>query len=317
MFEKLKNKKILMTGGTSFLGKNFQKIAIDIGFDLDVFGTNYNLTDYNKAKKVFDVSKKYDYIIHAAALQGAADWPLKHRGEQFYVNSLIHVNTLELWKNYQNQATFIGIGSSCSYPGDIKKISENDYWNGKLHESVETYGFTKKMISVGIEAYKKQYSLKGTTVIFATLFGPHDEFNPEKSHVVAALIKKFVDAKINKSPFVEVWGDGSQTRECIFVDDQIKGLLLVRDCNLPIINIGSGIEISLKDLAKKIKKICQYDGDIIFNTNKFIGVKNKVLDISISKQMFGWTTDIKLNDFDQSLLTTINWYKNNKCLNKQ
>jgi len=180
-----------------------------------------------------------------------------------------------------------------------------------MHDSVDIYGLTKKAMNIGIEAYKAQYGLKGTTVIFATLYGPHDHFDLEKSHVVSALIKKFVDAKnsTTNSSDVEVWGDGTQTRELIYVDDQIKGLLAVIDYDGPIINIGTGIETSIKELAETINKLSDANVKIVYNTNRFVGIKKKVLDISLAREKYGWTTSIPLLPLEDGLKKTIEYYK--------
>ena len=220
----VKDKKILITGGTGFLGKNIVPFLTSRGAHVTATGRDYDLSVFSEAEKLF-TSSKYDLIIHAAAFQGAGDFPLRYPADQFMINNLIHTHALHMWKEHQPQATLIGIGSTCSYPGNLTVLSEEDYFTGPLHESVETYGLTKCVLQKGIEAYKKQYNLKGTTVVFATLYGPHDEFDLEKSHVVSALVKKFCDAKEYDTPEVEIWGDGTQTRELIYVEDQINGLL--------------------------------------------------------------------------------------------
>ncbi len=144
--ETVKGKKFLVTGGTGFLGQNFVKYVIDNGGEADFFGSNYNLSILSEAERAFtEFNKTYDYIIHAAVLQGAGDWPLKHKAEQFDINCRIHTNTFSCWHKYQPQAKLIGIGSSCSYPGDIQELSETDYWNGAMHESVDIYGLTKSL----------------------------------------------------------------------------------------------------------------------------------------------------------------------------
>lgn len=314
MIDKIKGKKFLVTGGTGFFGKNFKRFVENLGGTVVTVGSNFDLSKEEYAKSLFSMYEKnyFDYIIHGAALQAAGDWPLKHKAEQYDINLKIHSNTFKMWHLYQPNAKMIGIGSSCSYPKTKEVLSESDYWDGAMHESVDIYGFTKKAVSVGIEAYKSQYGLSGTTVIFATLYGPHDHFDPDKSHVVSALVKKFVDAKDDNISEVEVWGDGSQTRELIYVDDQIKALLSVLDYNGNLINIGTGISITIKSLAEKIKEIVGFDGNILYNTNKFVGIKHKVLDVSLAKSLYGWTTDIKCDTLENNLRKTIIWYKNNK-----
>jgi GDP-L-fucose synthase len=309
----MKNKKFLITGGTGFFGKNLVKTLNSLDCAVDFFGSEFDLSIKEEAHKAFQFfTQKYDYIIHAAVLQGAGDWPLKHKAEQFDVNLRIHCNTLECWHKYQPQARLIGLGSSCSYPGKKSELFESEYWDGPMHESVDIYGLTKKAMNVGIEAYKAQYGLKGTTVIFATLYGPHDSFDREKAHVVSALVRKFVEAKENNLPEVEVWGDGTQTRELIYVEDQIKGLLTVIDYDGEIINIGTGVEHTIKELAEKIKAVVKFEGNIYYNTNRFVGIKHKVLNIDLAKNLFGWTTKVPIDTLDNNLKKTVDWFLTNK-----
>ena len=203
----------------------------------------------------------------------------------------------------------VGIGSTCSYPGNLSVLSETDYLQGPLHSSVEIYGLTKCVMQQGIKAYKNQYGLSGTTVVFATLYGPHDEFDISRSHVVSALVQKFCDAKENNLSTVEVWGDGTQTRELIYVQDQVDGLLMTCDYDGDLLNIGTGIETRISDLAETIKKLVDFRGEIYYNTDRFVGIKRKVLNVDLAKDQFGWTKDNKMTSLEDGLMKTINWYK--------
>ncbi len=310
-------KKVLITGGTSFVGKNLTEMLSQLDAEYFTFHSKeFNLTRGEEADKVMQAQgKKYDFIIHMAALQAAADWPMHHTGVQLYTNSLIHVNTLEAWRKYQPQAKFIGVGSSCSFPGDIPVLAEEDVDKGPLHPSVYAYGATKKLLGVGIKAYKDQYGLKGTMPIFATLYGPHDDFKLETAHVVSALIAKFVKARNNNEKEVEVWGDGTQTREVIYVKDQLTGLLMAaQDYEGDLLNIGTGQEITVRELAETIKKVSGFEGDIVYNTDKFVGVKRKVLNIEKAKREIGWTVKNKLHSLEEGLAKTIEWCEENPAL---
>jgi len=304
----VKNKNILITGGTGFLGKNMVPLLEKMGAKVTATGRNYDLSVYDRAVALFS-KEKFDLIIHAAAFQGAGDFPLKYPADQFKINNLIHTHALDCWHQHQPQATFVGIGSTCSYPGNLTVLSEEDYFTGPLHPSVETYGLTKCNLQKGIEAYKKQYGLKGTTVVFATLYGPNDEFDLEKSHVVSALVKKFCDAKAHGIDNVEIWGDGTQTRELIYIDDQIHGLLTTCEYEGDLINIGTGVETSIRELAETLQKLTQFDGRVWYNTDRFVGVKRKVLNISKAQKTYGWTINNQMTSLELGLQKTINWYK--------
>jgi|10_taG_2_1085330.scaffolds.fasta_scaffold01751_5 GDP-L-fucose synthase len=306
-----KYQSVLITGGTGFMGKNLAPLLESAGVDVTAVGRNYDLTDWQKTQELFRL-KKYDLIIHGAAFQGAGDFTILYPADQFFKNNLIHTHVLEAWKRHQPTARLVGIGSTCSYPGNLPVLSETDYFTGPLHPSVETYGLTKCVMQQGIKAYKKQYGLQGTTVAFATLFGPHDEFDLARSHVVSALVQKFCDAVRDDLPEVEIWGDGTQTRELIYIDDQITGLLMTCDYDGELINIGSGVETQITDLAETIKELSGFKGELVYNTNRFVGVKRKVLNIDKAKNLFGWTTDNKMHTLEEALQKTINWYRENE-----
>jgi GDP-L-fucose synthase len=309
--ESFKYKSVLITGGTGFLGKNLTPLLQNNGIDVVATGRNYDLTSFEKAEELFTL-KDYDLIIHGAAFQGAGDFTLKYPADQFFKNNLIHSNALECWKRHQPNAKFVGLGSTCSYPGNLQVLAETDYFTGPLHPSVEIYGLTKCNMQQGIKAYKDQYGLSGTTVVFATLFGPHDAFDISRSHVVSALVQKFCDAKKASAPQVEVWGDGTQTRELIYINDQITGLLMSVDYEGNLLNIGTGVETTIKDLAEKIKELSEYEGEIFYNTNRFVGVKRKVLNIDKAKGELGWTVENKMHTLEEGLLKTIKWYRENE-----
>ena len=306
--QNFKYRNVLITGGTGFLGKNLVPFLKANNISVTATGRNYDLTDWTKAEELFTL-KKYDLIIHGAAFQGAGDFTLRYPADQFFKNNLIHTNTFECWKRHQPQARMVGIGSTCSYPGNLTVLREEDYFTGPLHPSVEIYGLTKCNMQQGIKAYKNQYGLSGTTVAFATLYGPHDDFDISRSHVVSALVQKFCDAVHNGDERVEVWGDGTQKRELIYVEDQMLGLLMTVDNDDDLINIGSGIETSINDLAEKIKELTKFSGEIWYNTDRFVGAKRKVLNIDKAKRKFGWTTDNKMHTLEEGLNKTIEWYR--------
>jgi len=306
--KKYKGKKVLITGGTGFLGKNFVPLLESYGAKVIAVGSEIDLTRPFFAESLFNSNIKFDYIFHGAAVQGAGEYPLKYPAEQFYKNNLIHVYTFENWKKYQPQAIMVGLGTTCFFPSK-HILKEEDYFSGPLHPSVETYGLTKCNMLQGIKAYKQQYGLKGTVAVLTTLYGPHDSFDLEKVHVVSALVKKFCDGKLDNSKQVEVWGDGLQSRELIYVEDQIKGILLVADYDGDLINVGSGQETTIKFLAEKIKETVGYQGEIFYNTDRFVGARQKVLDISKAKEKYSWSPQVTL---EQGLKKTIEWYMQNE-----
>lgn len=304
--KRFKNKRILVTGGTGFFGSHLVKILENLGAFVKPIGRNGYDHNYNPTKVFSDDS--YDYIIHGAAMTGAGTFTLEHPAEQFEINSLIHVNTLKCWNFYQPNARLIGINSSCSYP-DKPVLKEEDFMQGALHSSVDVYGTSKILMVKGIEAYKRQYARKGTSLTFATLYGENDIFDPSRSHCVAAIIKKFCDAVKNGEPEVEIWGDGSQIRELVYASDQALGVLMCSEYDGEILNVGSGVEVQICKLAETLKELTGFQGEIVYNPTKFVGVKRKVLDISKAKELYGWTVDNQLTSLEDGLLKTIEYYK--------
>lgn len=308
----IQGKSFLITGGSGFVGTNLQRFLISHDANITSWNSSYDLSNEDQAEYAFKSEEnKFDYIIHLAAKTAAGSWPSNHRAQMFDINMRININTFKMWHKYHPEARMIAFNSSCSYPGNIEFFAERDYWNGQMHDSVETYGFTKKAMVIALQGYKQEYGLKGTTVIPATLYGPHDHFDPDKSHVVSALIRKFVEAKRQNLSTVEVWGDGTQTREIMYVDDQFKGLLTVLNYDGPVINIGSGIPTTIRELAETIKELTEFNGRIFFNTDKFVGNARKVSDITLAKNLYGWTTDIKIGATKQNLKKTIDWFIQN------
>jgi GDP-L-fucose synthase len=211
---------------------------------------------------------------------------------------------------------FVAIGTACSYPGYLEgDLKEHDLWSGPCHASVVNYGLTKKMMAVQAQAYQKQYGLDSIHLILTNLYGPGDSYNPERSHVVAALVRKFVEAELTKAPSVEVWGTGSPVREFIYVEDCADAIALAaetyQDCATPL-NIGTGVGTTIKQLAEAVCSASGYQGKVIWNTDKPDGAAKKVLDVTRMKQALnGW---IPPTDLREGLQKTVAWYRHNKAL---
>ena len=309
--------KILITGGNGFLGKHICKNLKSKGFKL-ILDINENTDGYFIFnKKDFDLTNKNQClnlikklkptnIIHAAAKVGGIGANQKYPADFFYENIMMGVNLIDSCKNKKiNNITIIG--TVCSYPKitDVP-FKEQDLWNGYPEETNAAYGISKKVLLTQAISYKKQYGLNFSYLMLVNLYGPHDNFNEESSHVIPALIKKFVEAKNKNKPFVEIWGTGQASREFIFVEDGAEAI--VRSLNFDIdelMNIGSGLEINISQLVSVIKTIVNYKGDIIFNSQYPDGQPRRCLDISKSKKILGNYCNISLYD---GLKKTIRWY---------
>jgi GDP-L-fucose synthase len=210
---------------------------------------------------------------------------------------------------------FVAIGTACSYPGYLEgHLKEEDLWAGPCHASVINYGLTKKMMAVQAQAYQRQYGLDSIHLILTNLYGPGDSYNPERSHVVAALVRKFVEAELAGAPEVEVWGTGKPVREFIYVEDCADAIVLAAevysDAAKPL-NIGTGIGTTIRELAETVCAVSRYPGKMVWNTDKPDGAMLKVLDVTrMSEALGGWRPATSLR---AGLEKTITWYRANKA----
>ncbi len=287
------NKRIVVTGGAGFLGSYVVKRLRQ--HDCEVLvprKQEYDLTFLEAALQYFEETKP-DIVIHSAAYYGGIWINQLYPGKIYYENLVMGANVMEAARRVGVQK-FVGIGTAYSYPGNLKGfLSEEDLWQGLPHESVVNYGTTKKMLIIQGLAYRKQYDFNAIHVILTNLYGPGDTFNPERSHVVAALIRKFVEAKQNVADAVEVWGSGKPIREFLYVDDAAKAILLAAEKydQIEPMNIGTGVGTSINELAETIQQITEFDGPINWNTEKPDGQLRKVLDITRMKNALAWTPE--------------------------
>lgn len=304
-------KKVLLTGGFGFLGNVvFNKLKEKKCNKIIRFhSNNYDLTKEEEVVNLFKDNKDIDIIIHLAADVGGIEYNRKNPGSIFYNNVIMNV----LLQNYaykNDVQKFIGIGSVCSYPKytDIP-FKENNLWNGYPEETNAPYGLSKKVMLEQSKTYRNQYGFNAIHLLMINLYGPGDNFDLENSHVIPALIRKFIEAKEKDN--VVVWGDGSPTREFLYVDDAANGVLLAAEMynNSDPINLGSGMEISIKELTKKIANYVNFEGEIIWDKSKPNGQPRRCLDVTKAKNEFEFKAKIS---FEEGLMNTINWYRLNK-----
>lgn len=303
-----KDKKVLVTGSTGFLGQSlisklgrFQPKKI-----VTVRHKQFDLREYGDCLKVCG---GVDLVIHLAANVGGIGYNLQKPAELFDDNLLMGVNMMRAARSAKVNK-FVALGTICSYPKFTPvPFKEDDLWNGYPEETNAPYGLAKKMQLVQAQAYRKEYGFNAIFLLPVNLYGPGDKFDPRQSHVIPALIKKFCDARKSGLSEVVVWGTGKATREFLYVDDAAEGILLAAEkYNKPDpINLGSGFEISIKDLTETIKKLSGYQGKIIWDKTKPDGQPRRRLDVSKAKKEFGFAAK---TSFEEGLKKTINWYQN-------
>ena len=308
----IKNDNFLITGSHGFLGSHTVETFRENGAN-NIFTfsrKDFDLRKEEDLRKLFSTYKDIDVVIHIAADVGGIKYSSTHPAKQYYNN--IMMNTLVLHHSYLNNVKkFIGIGSVCEYP-EVTPVpfKESYVWNGYPVPSNDAYGLSKRSLLAQSIAYKKEYDFNAIHLLPINLYGPRDDFSLENSHVIPALIIKFYDAKLSNKKSVEVWGSGEASREFVYVKDTAEAIYLATmNYNKPDpINIGTGNEIKIKDLAYLISDIIDYEGEIIFDKNKPEGQLRRKLDITKAKNEFGF---VAKTDFKEGLKQTIDWYKNN------
>jgi GDP-L-fucose synthase len=302
-----KGKKVLVTGSEGFLGQSLilklQKLN-----PKEIITTPHKEFDLREYEDCLKACKGVDLVIHLAANVGGIGYNLQKPAELFDDNILMGVNMMRTAYK-AGVKKFVSLGTICCYPKFTPvPFKEEDLWNGYPEETNAPYGLAKKMQLVQAQAYRKQYGFNAIFLLPVNLYGLGDKFDPGQSHVIPALIKKFCDAKNSKLPEVVVWGTGKATREFLYVDDAAEGILKASEkYNKPDpVNLGSGFEISIKDLTEMIKKISGYKGKIVWDKSKPDGQPRRRLDVSQAKKQFGF---IAKTPFEEGLKTTIKWYQ--------
>ena len=306
-----KNKKILVTGGAGFLGKYLRDKLIKLGVKREnIFVPLFEDYDLRKMEDCLKVIKRKNIVIHLAGVVGGIGFNREHPGKAFYDNAAMTLNILEAAR-LEKVEKFTGIGSVCAYPKNIPiPFKEENLWDGYPEETNASYGLAKKFMLVQSQAYRAEYGLNAIHLLMLNLYGPGDNFDPKSSHVIPALIKKVADAKKEGKNYIEVWGTGKPTREFFYVEDAAEGIILATEkYNKPEpVNLGSGMEISIKDLAELICKLMDFKGEIHWDTSKPDGQPRRLFDSTKAEKEFGFKAT---TSFEEGLKKTINWYLEN------
>jgi GDP-L-fucose synthase len=313
-------KNVIITGGTGFIGKNLKR-KISQRFPscgVQAIGSDdVDLSDRQATFRWFEKNRwtrQCDHIIHLAALYKAGDWPVHHQATQFYVNMSINVNLLEAWRIFYPAAKLTSVLSYCLYPPTSEPHKESEIYGSEPEDYLFAYAYTKKCQLIGQKAYFREYGLKSTSVALPTVYGPGDSFH-ENSHVIGALVGKFVRAARAGLEKVEVWGDGMQEREFLFVEDASDGILAAAlKAEHEFLNLGTGKSHRICDVAAKIARLSKFDGEIVQNTAMFTGVACRVLDVNLMRKSLGWSAQIEI---EQGLEHTIAAYQSDLASGKE
>ncbi len=306
------NKRICVTGGAGFLG-SFVIDGLKQRGATDIFIPTieeYDLVNPLDIQRMLDASQP-EIIIHLAALAGGIGANQARPADFFYINLMMGVQLMhEAWK--RGVSKFVAIGTVCAYPKVTPvPFKEENLWGGYPEATNAPYGLAKKMLLVQAQAYRQQYGFNAIYLLPVNLYGPGDNFNLETSHVIPALIRKYIEAQERGDKEVSLWGDGSPTREFLFAGDAADGILTATEFynGSEPVNIGSGNEISIRDLSELIARLTGYEGRLVWDTTKPNGQPRRGLDTSRAVEYFGWKAKVP---FEDGLRQTIAWYRQNR-----
>jgi len=302
------SRRVCVTGGAGFLGSYITEKLRQRGA-ADVFIPHiedYDLVKPGDIQRMYDDAQP-DLVIHLAALAGGIGANRARPADFFYINLMMGVQLMhEAW--LRGVEKFVAIGTICAYPKFTPlPFKEENLWSGYPEETNAPYGLAKKMLLVQAQAYREQYDFNAIYLLPVNLYGPRDNFNLETSHVIPALIRKFIEAQERGNKKVVLWGDGSPTREFVYAGDAAEAILLASEKynDSEPVNLGSGMEISIRDLAHLIARLTGYEGEFVWDTSKPNGQPRRALDVKRAEAYFGFRAQMP---FEEGLRRTIDWY---------
>jgi GDP-L-fucose synthase len=305
----LTNKRILVTGGAGFLGKQVVDRLKNAGAKLENIQIPRSRDlDLRVLKNCQEAVLGIDLVVHLAAHVGGIGLNREKPAELFYDNLMMGTQLIHAAHEAEVEK-FVCVGTICAYPKFTPvPFQEDNLWNGYPEETNAPYGVAKKALLVQLQSYRQQYGFNGIYLLPVNLYGPEDNFDPSSSHVIPALIRKIHEAQVRGDSHLQVWGDGSPTREFLYSTDAATGIVMAAqyyNSSEPV-NLGTNHEISIRDLVNTISELMEFTGEIVWQTDQPNGQPRRCLDTSRAKQAFGFTAQI---DFRQGLKNTIDWYR--------
>jgi GDP-L-fucose synthase len=302
-------KRVVVTGGTGFLGRVLCRQLEEAGADQVVVArhADYDLTEREAVIRLYDDTKP-DIILHLAAEVGGIGANRDNPGRFFYANMAMGLHLIEEAR-VRGLGKFVQTGTICAYPKMTPvPFQEANLWDGYPEETNAPYGIAKKALMVMLEGYYEQYGLSSAFVLPVNLYGPGDNFDLASSHVIPALVRKCASAVDRGDKFIECWGTGSATREFLYVDDAARALLLAAEkLDRPIpVNLGSGSEISIRELVELVAELCGFEGEIRWDPSKPDGQPRRCLDTSRAEELLGFKAEVELRE---GLRRTIQWWR--------
>ena len=288
----------LILGGNGFLGQNLQAHCQRRGLPFVAVGRDAgDLRDRDTVLRLFERLPRVRRILHVVTFQRTGHRQYEIPADLLDTNLRIHLNVLEAWARHQPQAKLISTGSSCVYPEHPEPISEDMFQAGRLHESVRGYGLAKQVLAVGSETYGTQYGLRWLHCVLATMFGPFDHIEPDRSHFIGGMLARAIREQREGNACFTVWGSPDTIRECLYVDDQIEAIFAADDSfDNMILNCGANSAVTIDQVARAILYVLQWDADVVYPKGTFQGTSRKVLDSSRFINATGWRPQIGLEE---------------------
>lgn len=307
----LQHERIVVTGGAGFLGRVVADLLRQRGVDEHQLfvprSKEYDLTIRTDVDRLYRDAKP-TLVIHLAARVGGIGANREHPGAYFYANMAMGLHLIEAARIH-GLKKFVQVGTVCAYPKYAQTpFKEETLWDGYPEETNAPYGVAKKALFVMLDGYRREYGLKSAVVVPVNLYGPGDNFDPRSSHVIPALIRKCEEARVAKQSSINVWGTGMASREFLYVDDCAQGIVAAAELieePMPI-NLGTGQEITIKALVTLIARLCDYQGEIVWDPSKPDGQPRRQLDVTRARQLLNWSAQIS---FEEGLKRTIAWWR--------
>lgn len=289
----------LVTGADGFIGHHLANYLRKVEPQSTVIslGRTVDLKDKDQCFNAFRDAGTIDYIFHLADVSGNAKWSATHAADQYFSNLKISLNVLEAASTLHKEARFIGFSSLWAYPAKIQKAKESDYWSGQLQHNTQHYGFNKKLLGIGIQACRQQLGLRGTMLVLGSVYGPGDR----SDHVIPSLISRMQQDRNS----IEIWGNGYQRRDFIYIEDQIAAIYLHRNFDGELLNIGGGNIYSIRDVVSSLVRIMEFNGKVEYQAADDTTIDDRTFDLSLASAYSGWPENHRFQTLEDGLRLTI------------